>query len=352
MKMFKKTLSILLISVLLFTTLFSANAYAAASPEVKRLGGANRIETAINIAKEGWSAADNVVIANAYNFADALAGVSLAAALDAPILLTDASALSAGVANEITALKAKKVYILGGTASVSTKVENTLKSSGCSIKRIAGGTRFETSTIIAKELQSIAGAPTEIFIAYGFNYPDALAISPVAGATKNPVIYAPKSGALDASVAAYLRSSSCKKATILGGYASVDQSVEASIKAASVTAISRISGSSRYETALSICKAYSTALTGKDISVSTGESFPDALAGGAFAAKNKIPVLLVNNTAAVSGLKEFAGARSPARVYVFSGTAAVPDAVIRNIFAGGAAIEYGDNDAEWLDGWM
>ncbi|MBQ6569235.1 MAG: cell wall-binding repeat-containing protein, partial [Clostridia bacterium] len=51
---------------------------------VKRLAGASRVDTSLEVAGEGWQSADTVILTNGYNFADALAGGPLSYALDAP----------------------------------------------------------------------------------------------------------------------------------------------------------------------------------------------------------------------------------------------------------------------------
>ncbi|MBR7007096.1 MAG: leucine-rich repeat protein, partial [Ruminococcus sp.] len=84
-----------------------------------RLAGAGRYETAVEISKAGFpDGSDTVVLAYGLNYADALAGVSLAKAKNAPILLTNLKTLPAETLAEIKRLKAKNVIILGGTGAV------------------------------------------------------------------------------------------------------------------------------------------------------------------------------------------------------------------------------------------
>jgi len=87
----------------------------------QRVGGETRFETALKIATELDQVKDSIFIATGRNFADALAGSVLAAKEDAPILLTEANELPAGVAN---LAEDKHVTILGGTSAVS---ENAIK---------------------------------------------------------------------------------------------------------------------------------------------------------------------------------------------------------------------------------
>ena len=63
--------------------------------------------------------------------------------------------------------------------------------------------------------------------------------------------------------------------------------------------------------------------------VATGMDFPDALAGGVFAALNKAPLFLVNGKSKTLTLSEsqksYLKSKSPQKIYTFGGTGAVPD---------------------------
>ena len=295
---------------------------------VVRLGGANRYETGVLISKQGWTSSRYAVLASGTGFADALAGAPLAAALGAPILLVSGSALTSDVSGELSRLGVTGVVILGGTSAVSASIENTLKKS-YSVERIAGSDRFGTSVKIAERLATATGKkPREVYFAYAYNYPDALAISSIAGIAGQPILYAPKTGSLDKATAAYVKSSGCTTATVLGGTSAIGDSVVTSIRKCGVSSIYRLYGDDRYATALKIYKWYNSLFTSDDIAVATGKSFPDALAGGALAAKLGIPVVLVGDLPLTAGLTDYIGGKEYGAAYVFGGANAVPESVI------------------------
>ena len=123
---------------------------------VSRLSGNNRYGTAVAISQEGWVSADVVVLARGDDYADALAGVPLAYALDAPILLTPSARLSSLVRDEIIRLNAKEVIVLGGYGAISEEVEDILTTElGLAVKRIAGSNRYGTAAEIARELAEL-----------------------------------------------------------------------------------------------------------------------------------------------------------------------------------------------------
>lgn len=72
----------------------------------------HRFDTVIEISKVGWDKVDTVILTRGDNLADALAGVSLAYQLDAPILMTPSDKLRKETRDEIQRLGAKKQSFL------------------------------------------------------------------------------------------------------------------------------------------------------------------------------------------------------------------------------------------------
>lgn len=302
------------------------------TPEIVRLSGHSRIETAVEISRTGWpKGSSSVVVANGLNFADALAGVSLSAALDAPILLTaNLEAPEYNFMAEIDRLGAKKIYILGGKAAVNDTIANKLASCG-TVERISGSDRFGTAVKIAQKLASVSGkAPQKIFFANALNFPDALSAGPIAASMSSPILYiAPKAG-FDKTTSDYIATLSCSNAVILGGSGAISATGEAAIKK-SFKNVVRVSGSDRYETAAKLYHDFSDVFTGSGISVATGKNFPDALAGGALSAKLHMPLLLLGDSVSSSQCS-IVDTVEPDRVYVYGGTSAVSDALIKKLF--------------------
>jgi putative cell wall-binding protein len=103
----------------------------AALKPTTRISGANRYDTAVAISQHAFTnpnAVNRVYIAVGTNFPDALAGAAAAAARGAPVLLTPSDSLPATVILEIVRLGPSRIYILGGTAVISTNVANQLQA--------------------------------------------------------------------------------------------------------------------------------------------------------------------------------------------------------------------------------
>lgn len=298
-----------------------------ANDNAVRLAGDNRIGTAIEISKDGWGNSATVIIANAYSYADALAGVPLAEAVNAPILLTSGSALEREVITEIKRLGARKAYILGGTLVINESVQNSLKQNNVAATRLSGANRYETAIAIAKELELRSDRSiSTFFVASAANFPDALAISPVAAIQGNPIVYISPTGKVDDKTAEFICGTSCRSVMILGGLSAVSKKGEDSIKQLGFT-IGRLYGSDRYDTALAVCQYYDNIFTGKGLAIATGANFPDALAGGALAARYRIPLALISNSASIK-VHSYIKDNNHKLLYVFGGESVVADGII------------------------
>ena len=305
-------------------------------PDVTRLAGAGRYETAAKISQAEFTQADTVVLAYSMNYADALAGVPLAKKLSAPILLTNKATIDKATLAEIKRLKAKNVIILGGTGAISEPVENTLKKEGLKTERFEGATRYGTATAIAEKLSE---KPTDIFFVFGGNYPDALSASAAAAAKNAPIIYLTKDGELNADTAKYLaklkKAGSVKNAYVIGGPGVISDDMMKKAGNALGVAPTRVFGANRFETCIAVNEKFAGVLNGKMLCVATGMDFPDALAGGVYAAINKAPLFLVNGKLNTPKLTDdqnsYLKGKNASKITVFGGTGVVSDEFVKLI---------------------
>lgn len=333
-----RTIAALLLTVSLAIPAAAMDVSAlAAGSDIVRIGGQSRVDTAALIADEGWNNCGTVLLANAYSFPDALAGVPLAGALGSPILLTGSGdSLESAVRSRLVRLGVRNVYILGGTSAVSEKIYGELIKMNINVTRLSGKDRFETAVSIGRKLIELSGQlPDEVFFASSQNYPDALAAGPAASATGSPILYMKPDGTLDSATAAFvaeLNGSGLSAASILGGSSAVAEGAESRLADLGMTEVERISGSDRYATALAINSAYSHVLHTDTLVAATGTAFPDALAGGALASFNASPIVLLPERTDNSQIAEYIAACAPSTVYVLGGEKAVSDAVVESYF--------------------
>lgn len=246
---------------------------------VHRLGGADRIETAIEISKAGFDAAATVVLARADLYPDALAGAPLAAAEDAPILLTGGGALDPRVAAELDRLGTERVILLGGTAALAEQVARDARADGLAVERVAGVDRFDTARLVAARLGT-GGAGT--YLVQGVDpdpsrgWPDAVSVSPLAAHQQRPILLTATS-TLPGPTRQALDAIRPDDVTIVGGTAVVSGAVAAEVDRIAAR-VDRLAGADRYATSSAVAdRAVLTGVKRSTVWTATGLDWPDSL---------------------------------------------------------------------------
>ena len=300
-----------------------------------RVAGPNRYDTAVEASKEGFpEGADTVVLATGADWPDALGGSALAGAVRGPLLLTTPGALRPEVAEEIARLGATKIYILGGAGAISAEVESALnRIPGMTVVRLGGVDRYVTGLIVANEVIRIAGTDFggTAYVATGADFPDALAVSPLASARVCPVLLA------DARTNAVSLPSAVASAVIVGGVGVVSPEVEHALAGSLGEGnVERIFGADRYATAAAVAvHGVESGLSWSNVGIATGEDFPDSLCGGAMlGAMGSVMVLTPSDTLApeTEGVLTD-NASEIGTVRIMGGTGALSDAVVTAIRA-------------------
>lgn len=289
-------------------------------PSVERLAGPNRFETAVAISQAGWQSSDTVVLARADDYADALAGVSLAYKEDAPILLTSTRYLHAAAKAEIERLQAGKVIVLGGSAAISGDVVNELKAMGCTVQRISGANRFETAAAIANFIAP-RGAE-EAVLAYGLNFPDALSVASYAAVKGMPILLTDKNQVPQGTMQA-ISNLGINHLIVVGGTSAIADS-----SLTGLPSYTRVNGADRFGTAIALAQHFDMPAT--RIFVATGLDYPDAITGAAFAAKEECGMILVGRTAPDAVVSYLQG-KIIDRFTLLGGTTVVSEAVVRQL---------------------
>lgn len=292
--------------------------------KVERLAGASRYNTAVAISKSGWSQSDYVVLVDGNNFPDALVGSSFAYLKDAPVLITPSDALDNDIRAEIERLGTKTVYILGNNTSVSQTIENDLKQK-YNVIRIGGAEVLDTAVKVGDEVRKLKQFDT-VAIATQGNFPDALAIAPFSAKNTMPILFS-ELGRLRTDTKEALQKWGLKDVVIAGGTGVISSAVENELTSMGIT-VKRLAGQDRYDTALEIIKHFEPQGGYTNISIATGENYPDALTGAVLAAKTNTPLILVNRDSVKSGVADYVNGHTISKAYMFGGSAVISDGVI------------------------
>ena len=260
---------------------------------VTRISGSDRYDTSFKIqeflTKDEFSY--YAVFASGEGFSDALSAGILAGEFEAPLILVRKDSIPKVISDNYSRITFGRSFLVGGTNSVSKKVEDEIHKNISVTIRLAGKNRLDTALsiygpILEKRKELVLG---DAFSSYnGYVYADALTAMPYMYQLNKhdmgPLPLLPYAGE-DASI-------------VFGGYNSVPKLVGER---------SRIYGADRYKTAVEIAKAFKSNLN-KDVDtivLASGEDYPDALCAGPLASSKNAAILLTKSKTLNEDTKEY-----------------------------------------------
>ena len=190
--------------------------------KITRLGGANRYETALQVAKyidTNLYDVENIVIANGLGEADALSIAPISGRDKMPIILVQSNNIPSNINSWLKSESLNNAYIIGGTTAVSNNVLNSINSitkQNISGNRLGGANRYETN---AKIIERFYGnVLNNLYVTEGLELVDALSSGPVAALNKSPVVISGKE--LTSGQKSVLKSKTTSKIIQVGGQVS------------------------------------------------------------------------------------------------------------------------------------
>ncbi|MDU5369723.1 MAG: cell wall-binding repeat-containing protein [Finegoldia magna] len=282
--MFIKNLKKLTVAALAVACMIPAGVSSANVENVTRIAGEDRIATSIEISKNMFNESDNVVLASGFNFADALSAGQLAAALNAPLILSK-DQLDSRTSDEIAKLKPKNMYIVGGENALSSNIEESVKSvvNDINIERLKGNDRYETSVKVMEKTKEFVDAEY-LLIASGKNFPDALSATSFMADHKALMVLSdgnsyPKSNLKEIAIGGVNQ-------LPLNGFTG-----------------ERIAGNDRYQTALAIAKR--SFESNENAILANSKVFADSLSAVSVAKNYKAPIILTDNENLTQSTKSY-----------------------------------------------
>lgn len=221
--------------------------------EVNRVSGKDRYETAKVVGEEVREITkvnDKVILADGTNFPDVITMSTLASQNHTPILLTEPSQLENTTDKTIKDWKVKDITIGGGNGSVSENIEKELKKDK-KVSRIGGVDRYETASLVAKEVVGITGNKTDSILVNGMDFPDGITINSMAGKLNAP-IYLTNPKELPEITRKDMKD--VKNVLIGGGENSVSNNIEEELS--KDKKVNRVQGKDRFETAVKISERF------------------------------------------------------------------------------------------------
>lgn len=268
------------------------------------IGGANRVDTALEIADRvyaNFGESNTAIIANGEDthVVDALAVVPLAYQKKAAILLTTGKSINGSVLNKLKTKAVKNVYLIGFTATKANK--DMLQKYGYSVITLSGSNRFETAININKSL----GKTSKVAIVNGYSEIDALSIGYIAAKNGMQIILS-KSNELPANMPSIPEDT---KVYAVGGQGVISDRIVNELNA------KRLGGNTRFETNSAVISEFKLECTGNKIYVANGETKGvDALAGAILAAQSSSPIVIIGKKYDIQTKKLFTGIKEAVRI--------------------------------------
>lgn len=311
-----RTLSVLVAAVTASVTMAGGVAGAREDVTAERIFGQSRVETAAAISSTTFPVgvpglasaggtdpappAADVLLARADAFPDAMAGNFLANHLQAPILLTGSDTLHPVTRDQLDALGAERVTLLGGEAALSPRVAQQLRDAGYETRRIGGPTRLETAQLIAEAvgMQNVGTLGTSgrtAMLTRSDAFADALTGGAVAYAGSFAHLLTPPDR-LAAAPRAALEALDIEYVVVVGGGEALSADVEQAVAAMGIPT-ARVAGGDRTATAVRLAE-FSRSQLGHaldGVTLARGDVFADALTGGALAGFFGQPIVLTRD---------------------------------------------------------
>ena len=203
------------------------------------LGGVDRFETSVNIAKEMvkvGASVSKVAVAYGWLNQDALSIASIASYASQPILLTEKDAVPASVKAFLTANPGVTASdVIGGTGVISEAVKAALPNA----TRHYGITAYDTNNQVIQDFASSLNFGN-VFVANAVTGIDALAGAPLAALTQSAIVLTDGVNVPPVAAFTYSKSSVSTVTTALGGVAVVPESVRVGVATGQVTPDSNV----------------------------------------------------------------------------------------------------------------
>lgn len=200
------------------------SALGALAPRIFRISGADRYEVS-SASADYFGASPVAYVASGQVFTDALSVSAVAGRSVAPVLLTRNDRVPDSISAALKRIKPARIVVVGGESSISNDVLTSLEAIAPTT-RLGGADRYAVS---ANASASAFEARSSVaYVVSGTVYGDAISGSPAAVQTGAPVLLTGRD-ALPATIAAELTRLKPAKIVVLGGPASVSESVYASL---------------------------------------------------------------------------------------------------------------------------
>jgi putative cell wall-binding protein len=231
-----------------------------------------------------------------------------------------AGSTGTGLIGRSTATTVRTTVLGSADAVPADQASRLARVAGAPVTRLAGRDRYATAVAVSKSVAP--SGTTEVVLATGSSFPDALAAGPLA-ARLSGVLLITGSGALPSVVASELGRLRPSRITVIGGVGAVSAGVAAQARTAAgggKVTVRRLEGRDRYATAAAVSRQFPV---GVGAVLASGADFPDGVASGPVASVLRGPVLLTRPTELSAATRSELARLDPRRLVIAGGAGAV-----------------------------
>jgi len=204
----------------------------------------------------------------------------------------------------------------------------TYANASTTTERLWGSDRYRTAVAISN-----AGWPfgaSDIVLATGEDYPDALCAAPIAKILNAPILLT-NTTTLNVDTENEIARLGAKKIYIVGGPGVITEEVKNKLEAKGLSCV-RMWGNDRFTTSLAAAKFIEEKTKSiEEIFLVVGDDYPDALSVSPIAAQRLTPIILVPKDILPDSINEFIGKRQIKRTFVIGGNDVISDAVVSQL---------------------
>ncbi len=293
---------------------------------VRRSAWGDVYTSAVMAGRERHPDARTAVLVGSGSVLNGLVAAPLAAAKNAPLLLTGSGSLPPVVRQDIASRGVRTVYVVGGTSTVRTTVVNQLRAAGVSsVVRLDGRDRYALAAAVARQVGAPDGAAV---VVSGASPSDAAAVAGPAAAMRRPILLVSRSG-VPAATGSALRALRVRTVLVVGHSSSVTSTAVAGLGAYGVTSRARVGAAERAATAVTVANAFRRPVPADQVVLApTSTSAWSVIAAG----QARLTVL-TGATALPRVTTSWLGQRRPGAVLVMADNRAVASSVLRQAYA-------------------
>ena len=266
-----------------------------------RISGKNRQLTAVEVSKRLYKQGDTIVLTSSSEMIDSLTSSPLGIAVNGPTLFVEKDTILQEVLAEINRLQPKKVIIAGGDSVVSEKVVKQIEAMGVEVERTAGENRFQTAVKIGEQIRRNSTNKTDIILANGNNFIDALTAGSLAAKMNIPILLTGDSSLNNITEKA-IREWGIKNVIVVGGDKQVSNGIISKLQNDGLK-VDRIAGKTRTETALKLAERVNP--NPEKVIFANGRTYADALIASYLSVEENAPIVLIDKENVPVSVKEY-----------------------------------------------